>query len=105
MTHPTIHYGKCALCRNDAALQESHAIPDATFRRLFSKGSGSAIVLNNDPNQPIYQSQDSWTDRLLCKACEGRLNVQYDTYGDVQKTRSKQAEIRYDEDDRPYTVM
>lgn len=82
MTQSTIHYGKCALCRNDAELQDSHAIPDAIFRRLFSKGSGSAIVLNNDPNQPIYQSQDSWTDRLLCKACEGRLNVQYDTYGD-----------------------
>ena len=82
MTHSTTHHGKCALCRNDAELQESHAIPDAIFRRLFSKGNGSAIVLNNDPNQPIYQSQDSWTDRLLCKACEGRLNVQYDTYGD-----------------------
>ena len=82
MTHPTIHYGKCALCRNDAELQESHAIPDAIFRRLFSKGSGSAIVLDNDPDQRIYQSQDSWADRLLCKACESRLNVQYDIYGD-----------------------
>ena len=49
MTHLTIHYGKCALCRNDAELQKSHAIPDAIFRRLFIEGSGSAsaIVLDN----------------------------------------------------------
>lgn len=31
--------------------------------------------------------------------------IQYDTYDDVQKTRQNQAEIRYDDNDRPYTVI
>jgi VWFA-related protein len=30
--------------------------------------------------------------------------IQYDTYDDVQKSRRKNAEVRYDEDDRPYVV-
>jgi Ca-activated chloride channel family protein len=31
--------------------------------------------------------------------------IQYDTFGDVQKSRKKDAEIRYDENDRPYFVQ
>ena len=31
--------------------------------------------------------------------------IRYDTFGDVQKSRKKDAEIRYDEDDRPYVVQ
>lgn len=30
--------------------------------------------------------------------------IQYDTYGDVQKSRKDSAQILYDEDDRPYSV-
>jgi len=31
--------------------------------------------------------------------------IQYDTYEDVQKTRKGSAEVRYDDNDRPYTVQ
>ncbi len=31
--------------------------------------------------------------------------IQYDTYDDVQKSRKENAQVFYDDDDRPYTVM
>lgn len=76
-------HGICALCGESADLQISHAIPDALFRNLFRKGSGSAIVLDSDPDAEIRTSQESWSARLLCKNCEGQLNTRYDAYGDM----------------------
>lgn len=76
------HFGTCCLCQNDDVLQISHSIPDAVFRRLFSKGSGSAIVLNNKTDDQIHKSQDSWGARLLCQKCERDLNFCFDVFGD-----------------------
>lgn len=82
--------GLCRLCNNWSALRKSHAIPDFLFRRLFAKGSGSAIAMDSDPNSRIQRSQDSWDEPLLCGKCESKLNTQYDTYAD---RFSKRAEI------------
>lgn len=74
--------GVCRLCKSWCKLQESHAIPDALFRRLFKRGSGSAVGLINDAGTDIHRTQDSWAEYLLCSGCESKLNTQYDVCGD-----------------------
>ena len=91
------HLGTCCLCHNDDVLQISHSIPDAIFRRLFSKGSGSAIVLNNREDDQIHKSQDSWGARLLCQKCERDLNVYFDVFGD-KFSKGMDGSIRHEVD-------
>lgn len=74
--------GICELCGRLSELQKSHALPDSLFKSLFRKSTGSAIVLDTDPDSEISTSQKSWSDPLLCKACECKLNSEYDFYGD-----------------------
>lgn len=78
---PTL--GICELCGRSSELQNSHAIPDSLFKSLFRKGSGSAIVLDTDPDADIRTDQESWSAPLLCKECEEKLNFKYDFYGDM----------------------
>lgn len=77
---PTL--GICELCGRSSELQNSHAIPDSLFKSLFRKGNGSAIFLDSDPATDIRTDQESWSDPLLCKDCECKLNSRYDVYGD-----------------------
>lgn len=74
--------GVCRLCKSWCTLQKSHAIPDSLFRRVFKRGSGSAVGLTNDAETDIQRTQDSWADYLLCSGCESKLNTQYDVSGD-----------------------
>lgn len=82
MSNKSSVLGICELCGRSSELQNSHAIPDSLFKSLFRKGNGSAIFIDSDPDTEIRTDQESWSDPLLCKDCEGKLNSRYDFYGD-----------------------
>lgn len=79
---------------------------DKVFEEYLGNISGrKAIVLLSDGVDTT--SQKITAKDILASTAETDVLVypiQYDTYEDVQKTRKNQAEIRYDEDDRPYSV-
>lgn len=61
---------------------------------LLSDGVDTASVSSNAKSVETFFGEE---DVLV-------YPIYYDTYSDVQKSRRKDAEIRYDEDDRPYVV-
>ena len=78
---------------------------DEVFARLSSAGGRKAIVLLSDgvdtssmlANAESVASQFSGSDVIV-------YPIEYNTFSDVQKSRDKDAEVHFDEDDRPYTV-
>ena len=79
---------------------------DEVLNRKFSKVEGrKAIVLLSD-------GVDTTSKLVTRKSLMNDVNeadaliypIQYDTYDDVQKSRRKNAEIAYDQDDHPYVV-
>ncbi|SUI59787.1 hypothetical protein [Shewanella morhuae] len=70
----------CSMCKQEAELQSSHAIPDAFFRKILKKQSGKYIVVPGGGNSPIHYSSDSWDTHQLCSPCEIHLNKNYETY-------------------------
>jgi len=79
---------------------------DKVVNDRFQKLTGrKAIVLLSD-------GVDTTSERSDLKALLADIDetdvliypIQYDTYDDVQKNRKKDAEIRYDDNDRPYIV-
>lgn len=73
--------GICRLCLKRGELCDSHALPNSVFKYIFRKSQGKAIVLTGDSNTAIQNSSDSWSQSLLCYACEGKLNKNFDQYG------------------------
>ncbi|HCE2908011.1 TPA: hypothetical protein NGV35_004577 [Vibrio parahaemolyticus] len=71
---------KCLMCGNISELQNSHAIPDAFFRRILKSNSGKAIVVPGGGNESIHYSGDSWATDQLCASCEKLLNLSYEKY-------------------------
>ena len=75
------------------------------FNRLSATGGRKAIVLLSD-------GVDTSSLRSSAESVANRFNgedvivypIEYNTFSDVQKARDKDAEIRYDEDDRPFVV-
>ncbi|MBK8811847.1 MAG: VWA domain-containing protein [Acidobacteria bacterium] len=80
---------------------------DGVLRDYFSTIKGrKAVVLLSDGVDTTSQSFDARSVMRSISETEVIFYpIQYDTYEDVQKTRQNQAEIRYDEDDRPYAVI
>lgn len=70
----------CRLCDKDKELMNSHAIPDAIFRRLFREDSGKAIAFRIDEDLPVGFSNDSWSEHQLCSDCEKLINNNYEKY-------------------------
>lgn len=82
------------------------AIGDVIETHLSSVKGRKAIVLLSDGVDTT--SKMSGPDALLRAISETDTifyPIRYDTFDDVQKTRQNQAEVRYDEDDRPYVVV
>jgi hypothetical protein len=63
---------ECRLCGKESTLQESHVIPKAFFRRI--KRTGPALQSHDHPFIRSRPTQDSWSQRLLCLACEQKLS-------------------------------
>lgn len=72
--------GVCGHCLQFKNLCESHAIPDAVFRRLF-KTPGGAVCLVDDETTPNGYSTDSWKWPILCETCEAEFETRFDGYG------------------------
>lgn len=64
---------ECRLCGKLAALQDSHVIPKAFFRRI--KRNGPALQSHDHPFIRNQSTQESWSQRLLCFHCEQRLST------------------------------
>lgn len=82
------------------------AIEETLARHLSGIKGRKAIVLLSDGVDTT--SAGPTPDSLLSLASETDsvvYSIRYDTFGDVQKSRQNQAEIRYDENDRPYQVL
>jgi len=71
---------KCSMCNELSDLQNSHAIPDAFFRKILKSNSGKAIVVPGGNEEPIHYSSDSRDTQQLCATCEIHLNKSYETY-------------------------
>lgn len=80
---------------------------DLVLNEKFSKINGrKAIVLLSDGVDTSSKDKVS-ADILRSLGNNETLiyPIKYDTYDDVQKTRKENAEVVYDENDRPYTVI
>jgi len=75
------NFGKCKLCLKDAFLCESHIIPEFFYKPLYdnSNGKHDALVVNVSPYRE-RSLRSGFYERLLCNACEGLLNREYETY-------------------------
>ena len=87
----------CKLCRKLTKLENSHAIPKAVFKHIFSYDStGKAVEINADLSTNTRYSSNSWAEHQLCKSCETRLNTQYDSYGiNLLKSTFSQEKNKY----------
>jgi hypothetical protein len=69
--------GHCGFCLKFSRLCLSHAIPKAAFKTLMSAGNGNAIgIPKGDGN--AHLTSDSGEGFLLCAACEGDFNKNFD---------------------------
>lgn len=69
----------CKLCGEVRVLQDSHAIGNSFFRKIFRKFEGKAILLKSD-SQESFTTSDSWKQYQLCRDCEQLLNNKYEKY-------------------------
>lgn len=69
--------GICACCSQYRELSMSHAIPRSAFMPIMKVGSGSAIGIP-DREGNAHLTSDTGEAPLLCAACEGEFNRQFD---------------------------
>ncbi|MCH2042149.1 MAG: hypothetical protein MK185_16075 [Saccharospirillaceae bacterium] len=69
----------CKLCLLSDDLRNSHAIPDAFFRRILAANNGHAKILDSSL-LGYKESSDSWATYQLCGVCEQHLNSTYERY-------------------------
>ncbi|WP_138429614.1 hypothetical protein [Fodinibius saliphilus] len=63
---------KCAFCKLDRELRESHIIPKS-FGKWVKKTSATGFLRNAE--NPNLRRQDVWKTKLLCDECEQRFGV------------------------------
>lgn len=63
----------CALCRVNTDLQKSHIIPEFFYTMVYDLNPRRFRVISVDPSVPERFEQKGIRERLLCKACEGKL--------------------------------
>lgn len=66
-------FGRCALCRFDRELQESHLLPRAIYCDLRSPGLPNPNPIFGTPEE-TGPRQDQFKTYLLCTDCEDRFN-------------------------------
>jgi hypothetical protein len=69
----------CKLCLLSDDLCNSHAIPNAFFKRILAANNGQAKILDNS-SLGYKESSDSWATPQLCGVCEQHLNTAYEGY-------------------------
>jgi len=88
----------CALCLEFKDLKRSHAIPNSVFKKLFNRGGGQAIVVNNDVETYAKRTNDSWWEHQLCLGCERHLNESYEEYSLLFLRGKRGKKIEHDRD-------
>jgi Ca-activated chloride channel family protein len=80
---------------------------DLIVRERLSGISGrrSIVLLSDGVDTSSVSADAAAIDKHFASEDVIVYPVQYDTFDDVQKSRRKDAEIRFDEDDRPYVVQ
>lgn len=75
-------FGICLFCDKQKELRRSHTINRTFFSRLLKscKDNNAAKVIKMSTNI-IGNSNDNWTDHLLCDQCESYFNKHFDGYG------------------------
>jgi VWFA-related protein len=69
------------------------------------KGRKAVVMLSDGVDTTSKRSDARNLLRSVAETDVVFYPIRYDTYDDVQRTRQNQAEIRYDDDDRPYQVL
>lgn len=65
---------KCQLCRNDVeSLENSHIIPECMYEKVYDEKHRFVPIKADNFNQ-FKIEQLGYRERLLCKACEGKLS-------------------------------
>lgn len=73
---------ECLYCGDIKELQRSHTINKTYFKRLLkSCGDTNAAKEVSLSSNYVKNSNDNWTDFLLCKECESYFNQHFDAYG------------------------
>ncbi len=67
-------------------------------------GRRAIVLLSDGVDTSSVMANAKSVERFFAEEDVLVYPIYYDTYSDVQRSRRKDAEIRYDEDDRPYTV-
>lgn len=68
----------CALCKKDAELRKSHIIPEFLYQWLYEPPHRFQVI-STAAEEKTYFEQLGIRERLLCHACEQRLN-EYENY-------------------------
>jgi hypothetical protein len=68
----------CALCGQSNPLRDSHVIPEFMYRPLYDEKHRLWVLSAVGP-KPASLEQKGLREKLLCDACEGRLNP-WETY-------------------------
>ena len=70
---------KCRLCQLDKDLENSHAIPNSYFKRIFRQNNGKGKLLTPGVVEGKNTSE-SFATSQLCNDCEKHLNETYEKY-------------------------
>jgi hypothetical protein len=74
--------GTCLYCEEHKELKRSHSINRTFFNELLkSCGETNAARVISLSSDLIRNSNDNWTDHLLCADCESYFNEHFDGYG------------------------
>lgn len=75
-------YGTCLYCETHQELQRSHTINRTFFKELYKNcGNTNAARVISLSSDIVKNTNDNWTDYLLCAVCESYFNQHFDGYG------------------------
>lgn len=75
-------HGECLYCEEYKELQRSHSINKSIFSSLLKAcGNTNAARVVSLNSNIVKNSNDNWTDHLLCSDCESYFNQHFDDYG------------------------
>ena len=90
----------CPLCLENKPLQVSHVIPNTFFKRLKKK-DGRAIQSDMRHSTNIHKTQESWSEKILCRSCE-ELTNEFDSYVAAFTYNPKRVKVKVDKSGTKY---
>jgi hypothetical protein len=87
----------CALCKNNADLQNSHIIPEFFYKLVYDKKPKRFRIMSANPAEPDRFEQKGLREYLLCRDCEQKLN-RWETYAKSAFVDGRGIEVVYHSD-------